>query len=197
MLADARMESDDDLWPGDWRKIGTAAKDIAAHAGCDLPVAKAALCRTAFSDAKVDKRLVEYEWDEYRQVSVADQSKGIRVDVDDWPILGQSGIDWSTSSPLTRIQPKKGGDPRRTQKIDVYWPDIEKHILRRAPTVPIGEAGRNRKGRPPRTMERVMAEMRAIDPKLLKAMTYEEMRVRFRVSRDVFAPARDAVLNEY
>jgi hypothetical protein len=37
-------------------------------------------------------------------------------------------------------------------------------------------------------MERVMAEMRAIDPKLLKAMKYEEMRVQFRVSRDVFCP---------
>jgi hypothetical protein len=45
-------------------------------------------------------------------------------------------------------------------------------------------------------MERVMAEMRAIDPKLLKAMTYEELRARFRVSRDVFVPARDAVLDE-
>jgi hypothetical protein len=33
-----------------------------------------------------------------------------------------------------------------------------------------------------------MAEMRAIDPKLLKAMKYEEMRVQFRVSRDVFCP---------
>jgi hypothetical protein len=31
-----------------------------------------------------------------------------------------------------------------------------------------------------------MAEMRAVDPKLLKAMKYEEMRVQFRVSRDVF-----------
>ena len=192
MLADARMESDDDLWPGDWRKIGTAAKDIAAHAGCDLPVAKAALCRTAFSDAKVDKRLVEYEWDEYRQVSVADRRWGIRVDVDDWPILGPSGIHWSTSSPCARIEPKKGGDPRRTQKIEVYWPDIEKHILRPAPA----GAGHNRKGRPPRTMERVMTEMRAIDRNILKTMKYDEMRERFRVSRDVFVPARKAVLDE-
>ena len=101
---------------GDWREIGTAAKDVAAHKGFDLAVAKVAVCRTTFSDGKVNKRLVEYEWDEYRQVSVADQSKGIRVDVDDWPILGPNGIDWSTSSPRTRIQPKKRGDPRRTQK---------------------------------------------------------------------------------
>jgi len=186
------MEFDDDLWPGDWREIGTAAKDIAAHKGFDLAVAKVALCRTTFSDGKVSKRLVEYEWDEYRQVSVADRSRGVRVDVDDWPILGPSGIHWSTSSPCARIEPKKGGDPRRTQKIQVYWPDIAKHILRRAPA----GAVHNRKGRPPRTMERVMAEMRAIDPKLLKAMTYEEMRAEFRVSRDVFVPARDAVLDE-
>jgi hypothetical protein len=41
-----------------------------------------------------------------------------------------------------------------------------------------------------------MAEMRAIDPKVLKAMKYEEMRVQFRVSRDVFVPARKAVLDE-
>jgi hypothetical protein len=189
------MEFDDDLWPGDWREIGTAAKDIAAHRGCDLDVAKASLCRIAFSDGKVDKRLVEYEWDEYRQVSVADRSKGVRVDVD-WPILGPNGILWSTSSPCARIEPKKGGDPRRTQKIDVYWPDIEEHLLHHVPAMPIGRAGRNRKGRPPRTMERVMAEMRAIDPKVLKAMKYEEMRVQFRVSRDVFVPARKAVLDE-
>jgi hypothetical protein len=190
------MGFDGDLWPGDWLEIGTAAKDIAAHKGCDLAMARAALCRTAFSDAKINKRLVEYEWDEYRQVSVADRGRGIRVDVDDWPILGQSGIDWSMSCPLKRIQPKKGGDPRRTQKIEVYWPDIEEHILSRAPAVPIGEAGRNRKGRPPITMERVKAEMRAIDRNILKTLTQEEMRARFRVSRDVFVPARNAVLDE-
>jgi hypothetical protein len=109
MLADARMESDDDLWPGDWRKIGTAAKDIAAHTGRDLDVTKAALCRIAFSDGKVDKRLVEYEWDEFRQVSVADRSTGVRVDVDEWPILGPDGILWSTSSSCERIEPKKKG----------------------------------------------------------------------------------------
>ena len=171
---------------------GTAAKDIAAHTGCDLDVTKAALCRIAFSDGKVDKRLVEYEWDEYRQVSVADRSRGVRVDVDEWPILGPDGILWSTSSPCARIEPKKGGDPRRTQKIEVYWPDIEKHILRPAPA----GAGHNRKGRPPRTMERVKAEMRSIDRKRLKAMTQGEMRVRFGVSRDVFVPARKAVLDE-
>jgi hypothetical protein len=71
------MEFDDDLWPGDWREIGTAAKDIAAHKGFDLAVAKVAVCRTTFSDGKVNKRLVEYEWDEYRQVLVADQSRGV------------------------------------------------------------------------------------------------------------------------
>jgi hypothetical protein len=186
------VEFDNDLWPGDWREIGVAAKNIAAHKGFDLAKAQAALCRTAFSDGKVDKRLVEYEWDEYRQVSVADRNRGIRVDVDDWPILGPSGILWSTSSPCARIEPKKGGDPRRIQKIEVYWPDIEEHVLHHAPA----GADRNRKGRPPRTMERVMAEMRAIDPKLLKAMKYEEMRVRFGASRDVFVPARKAVLDE-
>jgi hypothetical protein len=185
------VEFDNDLWPGDWREIGVAAKDIAAHTGCDLDVAKAALCRIAFSDAKVDKRLVEYEWDEIRQVSVADRSRGVPVDVD-WPILGPSGILWSTSSPCARIEPKKGGDPRRTQKIEVYWPDIEKHILRPAPA----GAGHNRKGRPPRTMERVKAKVRTIDQDTLKTMTYEEMRVRFGVSRDVFVPARKAVLDE-
>ena len=36
-----------------------------------------AACRVAFSDGKVDKRLVEYEWDEFRQVSVADRSRGV------------------------------------------------------------------------------------------------------------------------
>lgn len=186
------MEFDNDLWPGDWREIGTAAKNIATHNGFDLAKAQAALCRTAFSDGKVDKRLVEYEWDEYRQVSVADRSRGIRVDFDDWPILGPSGILWSTSSPLTHIQPKKGGDPRRTQKIEVYWPDIEKHILRPAPA----GAGHSRMGRPPRTMERVKAEMRTIDQDTLKTMTQEEMRARFGVSRGVFMPARKAVLDE-
>jgi hypothetical protein len=122
------MESDDDLWPGDWRKIGTAAKDIAAHTGRDLDVTKAALCRIAFSDGKVDKRLVEYEWDEFRQVSVADRSTGVRVDVDEWPILGPDGILWSTSSPCERIEPKKrGGDPRWTQKIEaVLWRNCHK-----------------------------------------------------------------------
>ena len=64
------------------------------------------------------------------------------------------------------------------------------------PAMPIGRAGGNRKGRPPRTMERVKAEMRSIDRKRLKAMTQEEMRVRFGVSRDVFVPARKAVLDE-
>jgi hypothetical protein len=190
------VECDGDLWRGDWREIGTAAKDIAAHRGCDLDPAKVALCRIGFSDGKVDKRLVEYEWDNYRPVSVADRSMGIRVDVDNWLILDHSGIDWSTSSPLKRIQPKKGGDPRRTQKIEVYWPDIEKHIPNHAPAVPIDEAGRNRRGRPPTTIERVKTEMRAIDPKILKSMTYEEMRARFGVSRDVFVPARNAVLDE-
>ena len=53
-----------------------------------------AACRVAFG--KVDKRLVEYEWDEFRQVSVADRSRGV---VDEWPILGPDGILWSTSSP--------------------------------------------------------------------------------------------------
>jgi len=79
-----------------------------------------------------------------------------------------------------------------SQKIQVYWPDIAKHILRRAPA----GAVHNRKGRPPRTMERVMTEMRAIDRNILKTMKHDEMRERFRVSREVFVPARKAVLDE-
>jgi hypothetical protein len=103
------MEFDDDLWPGDWREIGTAAKDIAAHKGFDLAVAKVAVCRTTFSDGKVNKRLVEYEWDEYRQVLGSRSKQGDRVDVDDWPILGPNGIDWSTSShAYTDTAQKKG-----------------------------------------------------------------------------------------
>jgi hypothetical protein len=50
----------------DWREIGVAAKNIAAHNGFGLAKSQVAVCRTAFSDGKVDKRLVEYGWDEYR-----------------------------------------------------------------------------------------------------------------------------------
>ena len=44
--------------------------------------------------------------------------------------------------PMSIDRAKKGGDPRRTQKIEVYWSDIAKHILRRAPA----GAVHNRKG---------------------------------------------------
>jgi hypothetical protein len=69
-----------------------------------------------FSDGKVGKRLVEYEWDEFGQVSVADRSRGVRVDVDEWPILGPDGILWSTSSPCARIEPQKQNNCSRDHK---------------------------------------------------------------------------------
>jgi hypothetical protein len=110
------MEFDDDLWPGDWREIGTAAKDIAAHKGFDLAVAKVAVCRTTFSDGKVNKRLVEYEWDEYRQVLVADQSRGVASMSTTGRSSARTVLIGQRPATRTRIQPKKRGDPRRTQK---------------------------------------------------------------------------------
>jgi hypothetical protein len=63
------------LYPGDWREIGPAAAALAELRGVTPDVALEAICIAAFSDCKIEKRLVDTSG-VYRQVSVADRSSG-------------------------------------------------------------------------------------------------------------------------